>query len=161
MTTRAANDFLVVGMVGLGTALFLTQLLIVSQQIVTAHNRIQAELNAEKSAVPIDWIDAVRPPRLYEDLHWGIEPPPSTARMHVIYPPRARELHIGGYVEFDLMINPDGSIARSKVVAEFPRGYGFADAAVKALSNWRFAPPKPPKSKPTPSHFRMTFKPDD
>jgi hypothetical protein len=61
---RASSDLFIVGMTGLGTALFLTQLLIVSQQIVAARNHVQAELDSEKVALPVAWIPRVIRPRM-------------------------------------------------------------------------------------------------
>ena len=160
---RASNDFFVVGIAGIGTALFLTQLLIVSQQIIAARNHVQEELDAEKSAVPVNWINTVRrPPPPVEYFHQEFNPPPSPPRMHLVYPQGAAAGHVGGFVDFDLTINRDGFVVSSKVVAEVPRGYGFAAAAAKALSNWRFNPVlNAHKSKPTITRFRVTFKPDN
>jgi TonB family protein len=154
---RVSSDFFVVGMTGLGTALFLTQLLIISRQIASANNHIQAELAAERAPVPVNWIDVIKRRPLIEP--W-FSPPPSPLHLRVDYPQLALERHVGGFVDFDLIINPDGSIASSKVAAEVPRGYGFAAAAAKGLSKWRFEPDRPPKSKPTVRRFRVNFKPD-
>jgi len=171
---RASNDFFVVGMAGIGTALFLTQLLIVGQQIAAANNHIQAELAAEKTAVPIKWVNSVRPPPPISEhtftLPWEFPPEPgerwgiahSTRQFPPVYPPLALQRHIGGFVDFLVTIRPDGSVADSKIVSEAPEGYGFAAAAAEVLPKWRFEPGlTTSKSGLTTRLFRVTFKPDN
>ncbi len=155
---RASNDFFVVGMAGIGTALFLTQLLIVSQQIVAARNRVQADLDAEKSAVPVDLINTIRRPPLIEHFHSTSLYSLSSGWRRCIH--NRRGSIIGGFVDFDLAINPDGSVARWKVVDEFPQGYGFAAAAAKVMPKWRFQPTgNPSRSGTTVRRLRVTYKP--
>jgi protein TonB len=156
---RASSDFFVVGMTGLGTALFLTQLLIVSQQIVSAHNHVQAELAAEKSALPVTWVDGPRPLIIDEGGIPTWHPPPQPTqpprRPGAVYPERALKDHIEGYVDFDLTVRPDGSVSNAKVVSEVPESYGFAAAAAKAILRWQF---KSLSDTPITVRQRMMFK---
>ncbi|HEX4504347.1 MAG TPA: energy transducer TonB [Alphaproteobacteria bacterium] len=167
MTTRASNDFLVVGVVGLVTALFLTQLLIVSQQIVAANNHVRAELDAERTAVPVmPWLTAPRRLQLKETWPpsvgccYSLRPSKGnpTAIVRPEYPPRALTERTSGYVDFRFLLMPDGSIASPKVTYERPVGYGFAAAAMKVFPRWKFAAdPNRPKAGES-SFYRVTFR---
>jgi TonB family protein len=172
---RASSDFFVVGMTGLGTALFLSQLLIVSRQIVSANNHVQAELAAEKMAVPISWMHPPLRPILHEILWQGqCCPPPMPPRFppgsryvqpaplpiaHPMtsvrpkYPQRALEHNVDGYVEFVFMVAPNGSPLNPKVSAEVPQGWGFAEAATALFAKWKFQPEPPGRT----VRYRMSF----
>jgi protein TonB len=58
----------------------------------------------------------------------------------LVYPDRAAEAGMSGYVDFSFIIEPDGSVGSPQVIAEVPDGYGFATAAKKAFPKWRFDP---------------------
>jgi len=175
---RASNDFFVVGMAGIGTALFLTQLLIVSQQIVAANNHIQAELAAERDAVPVNWIDLPR--RIVVEPWRCCFPPPRPPRHHEparhydiasariaehpifkaapVYPDRAADRGISGFVDFIFTTSPDGSVVDPEIIAEVPEGYGFAAAATQAFRRWRFAPSPGTGGLGPTLRYRMSFR---
>jgi len=63
-------------------------------------------------------------------------------RGSLIFPARAEEAGMSGYVDFDFTIEPDGTVGDPHVITETPAGYGFAAAAQKAFPKWRFEPMK-------------------
>jgi protein TonB len=77
----------------------------------------------------------------------------------LVYPERAAAADRQGYVDFDFIIEPDGTVGDPVVVAEVPDGYGFAAAAKKAFPKWRFKP-QLVDGKPVAAaaHIRVTFK---
>jgi protein TonB len=77
----------------------------------------------------------------------------------LVYPDRAAEAGMSGYVDFSFIIEPDGSVGDPQVIAEVPDGYGFAAAAKKAFPKWRFDP-KLVDGKPVaaPAQIRVSFK---
>ena len=88
-----------------------------------------------------------------------IKDPQPLYRGGLVYPERAADAGVGGYVEFAFIIEPDGSVGDPQVIAEVPDGYGFAAAAKKAFPKWRFEP-KLVDGKPVaaPATIRVTFK---
>ncbi len=64
---------------------------------------------------------------------------PATAlqRVNPIYPPLARSQGIGGDVILDATISKDGSVPKVKIISGAP---SLADAATKAVRQWRFSP---------------------
>jgi protein TonB len=87
-----------------------------------------------------------------------IDPTP-IYRGGLIYPDRAAELGREGYVDFDFIIEPDGTVGDARVVAEVPDGVGFARAAKKAFPQWRFSPMmKDGHPVAAPAHIRVSFK---
>jgi protein TonB len=55
------------------------------------------------------------------------------------YPPRALSRGIEGWVQVQLTITPTGTVKNPTVVAAEPTGI-FDDAALKAISRWRYNP---------------------
>jgi TonB family protein len=77
----------------------------------------------------------------------------------LIYPDRAVEMNRSGYVDFDFIIEPDGTVGNPVVVAEVPDGIGFAAAAKKAFPKWRFNPMmKDGHPVAAPARIRVSFK---
>ena len=75
------------------------------------------------------------------------------------YPVRAAELGREGYVDFDFIIEPDGTVGDPVVVAEVPENLGFAAAARKAFATWKFNPmTKDGHPIAAAAHYRITFK---
>jgi TonB family protein len=66
--------------------------------------------------------------------------PHPLSRGGLVYPERAVEMGKSGYVDFTFVIEPDGSVGGAQVIDEVPEGYGFATAARKAFSTWKFEP---------------------
>jgi TonB family protein len=77
----------------------------------------------------------------------------------LVYPERAAEAGIPGYVDFSFIIEPDGSVGDPQVTEEVPYGYGFATAAKNAFPKWRFEP-RQVNGKPVASAatIRISFK---
>ena len=77
----------------------------------------------------------------------------------LVYPERAADAGVPGYVDFNFIIEPDGSVGDPLVTAEVPDGYGFAAAAKKAFPKWRFEP-RLVNGKPVawPASIRISFK---
>ncbi len=80
-------------------------------------------------------------------------------RGDLVYPDRAVEHDVSGYVDFSFIIKEDGSVGDPQVIAEVPDGYGFAASAKKAFPHWRFKP-QLVDGKPvaTPARIRVVFK---
>jgi periplasmic protein TonB len=77
----------------------------------------------------------------------------------LIYPDRAADLGREGYVDFEFIIEPDGTVGDPRVVAEVPDGIGFATAAKKAFPKWRFSPMmKDGHPVAAPARIRVSFK---
>ena len=64
------------------------------------------------------------------------------------YPQAARTKHIEGEVVLELVILPNGRTSDIRVVRGL--GMGFDEAAVKAVSHWKFKPIKGPMGNPVP-----------
>ncbi len=56
------------------------------------------------------------------------------------YPPYARQLHMDGLAVIHGIIRSDGRITDLCSVIEIPAGYGFAESALEAISQWRWKP---------------------
>ncbi len=69
-----------------------------------------------------------------------IDQPHALYRGGLVFPSRAVEREVSGYVDFSFIIEPDGSVGDPEVTAETPEGYGFAAAALNAFRSWRFEP---------------------
>ena len=73
-------------------------------------------------------------------------PPPivyEANRIHVVhpeYPPRALDRGREGSVAIGFTVFEDGSTGDFYIVDESPRGYGFADATIAAIRQWRYRP---------------------
>src|SRR5262249_29937283 len=77
----------------------------------------------------------------------------------LVYPDRAAEAGREGYVDFDFIIEPNGTVGDPRIVSELPPGYGFAAAAMKAFAKWRFTPMmKDGQPIAAPAHIRVSFK---
>jgi TonB family protein len=75
------------------------------------------------------------------------------------YPIAAEDDQIQGYVDFNFIIQPDGSVSDPTVEAEMPEAYGLADAAVKVFPLWKFTPQSVNGSPvPTKAYYRFSFK---
>lgn len=73
--------------------------------------------------------------------------PPTTTPPHLLdarpeaaYPTQARRLGLEGAVTVRVAVAADGRVTRVVPVAVEPGGLGFEDAAVEAVSKWRFQP---------------------
>jgi len=57
-----------------------------------------------------------------------------------IFPTKAMEHRISGYVDLTFTLQPDGSVADPKVVDEVPANMGFAEAMLRVFPRWKFSP---------------------
>ena len=60
-------------------------------------------------------------------------------RVEPIYPTVAMTRKIGGWVDVEYIVMPDGSVAEARVVASKPKGM-FEKAALRAINKWKFKP---------------------
>lgn len=58
------------------------------------------------------------------------------------YPERAKKMGISGYVKVYLVVDVYGQISQARVLTSEPSGYGFEEAALKAVREWKFEPAK-------------------
>ncbi len=85
--------------------------------------------------------------------------PSPVSRGGLVYPSKALEADVHGFVDFDFTIGTDGSVQNPVVTAEVPEGYGFKDAATKAFATWKFVRKLVNgKAVPAPARIRLTFR---
>ena len=60
-------------------------------------------------------------------------------RIQPQYPRQALRDGIAGFVVFDLVINPDGTVKTARPIKSQPRGV-FEAAAMQAIMKWKFRP---------------------
>lgn len=58
------------------------------------------------------------------------------------YPERAKKMGVSGYVKVYLVIDVYGTVSQLRVLTSEPTGYGFEEAALKAVREWKFEPAK-------------------
>jgi protein TonB len=67
------------------------------------------------------------------------QPPRKIVQSDPVYPYKARQRNIEGYVRVKLLVRADGTVGEVSVVDAEPKGL-FDSAALKAAPNWRFQP---------------------
>lgn len=67
------------------------------------------------------------------------QPPRKIVQSQPVYPYKARQRNIEGFVKVKLLVKADGSVGSVEVLDASPEGL-FEDAATKAVPNWRFQP---------------------
>jgi protein TonB len=55
-----------------------------------------------------------------------------------VYPDRAQQARVSGTVALRVTTDEGGFVKNVRVSRETPEGYGFGDAAVKAVRRWKF-----------------------
>jgi protein TonB len=71
----------------------------------------------------------------------GLIPPvPLAGRARPEYPPVARRAGIEGKVVLKAVIDEDGRVVSIRVLSEPPIDVGFTEAAIEAVSRWRYEP---------------------
>jgi protein TonB len=76
-----------------------------------------------------------------------------------LYPLCAKQMNIGGIVDFAFTLEPDGSVGDFKVIQELPTGFGFAAAGAAVFGQWKFPPHLVDgKAVATPATYRFTWK---
>ena len=58
------------------------------------------------------------------------------------YPERAKKMRVSAYVKVYLVIDVYGRLSETSILLAEPAGYGFEEAVLKALQEWRFEPAK-------------------
>ncbi|HPW94681.1 MAG TPA: TonB family protein [Fibrobacteraceae bacterium] len=58
------------------------------------------------------------------------------------YPERAKKMGVSGYVKVYLVIDVYGEVSQVRILTSEPTGYGFEEAALKAVREWKFEPAK-------------------
>ena len=67
-------------------------------------------------------------------------PPQLTHKVVPEYPVKAREQRAGGHVTVDAIVLKNGSIGNICVIHASRPGVGFEQAAINAVSQWRYKP---------------------
>ena len=80
---------------------------------------------------------ASRPVQKVVRVGLGVKPPRQTYSADPVYPPLARETHIGGTVVVDAVIDEHGNVVQAHVVSGHPL---LMDAALKAVLLWKYEP---------------------
>ena len=71
----------------------------------------------------------------------NVEPPVFTKKVSPVYPSRAKEEHIQGYVILEAIFRGDGTVTDIEVLRGLGKGqFGFEEAARDALRQWEFQP---------------------
>lgn len=63
----------------------------------------------------------------------------AVSRVMPVYPWKAKSLRTEGWVKLEVVVDTGGNVARVTVLEDQPKGV-FADAAIKAIGQWRFQP---------------------
>ena len=123
-----------------------------------------AEINTTVPLLPLPPVETYKQPQTITPQAQPPAPPvvvnpQPIYRGDLVYPDRAVEHDVSGYVDFSFTIKEDGSVGDPQVIAEVPDGYGFAASAKKAFPHWRFKP-QLVDGKPVavPARIRVTFK---
>lgn len=58
------------------------------------------------------------------------------------YPERAKKMGVTGYAKIYMVIDVYGHVAQARVLTVEPPGYGFEEASLKAVREWKFEPAK-------------------
>jgi protein TonB len=69
------------------------------------------------------------------DAHIGVQ-----VRVHPVYPIRARERRIEGWVKVQLLVDESGLVERAEVVEAHPPGY-FEKSVLRCVKKWKLTPP--------------------
>ena len=56
------------------------------------------------------------------------------------YPACASLRRVGGVVDVEYTVRPDGSVKEARILQEVPAGFGFSEAFLTAFFRWRFQP---------------------
>jgi protein TonB len=91
-----------------------------------------------------DWIGPAEPPPaprgiLYPGME-GVTHPEKIHHVDPVFPPMARTAGMEGRVILEAVIRFDGSVGEIRVLSGPDSRYGFAEAAVAAVSEWRYQP---------------------
>lgn len=81
---------------------------------------------------------------------------PLVSATGAVYPPAARAAGQEGYVVVRYDVDADGRVFNARVVDATPRGV-FDEAALAAVSRWRFQPPPPEQAPVSGLQSRLTF----
>jgi periplasmic protein TonB len=123
-----------------------------------------ARVSVDVPPLPIPpFEDLKRAPNIMVSLEPPAPPvvanPSPISRGGLVYPRKALEADIHGFVDFDFTIGTDGSVQNPVVTAEVPQGYGFRDAASAAFPTWKFLPKiVDGKAIAAAARIRLTFK---
>jgi len=88
----------------------------------------------------------------------AVEPPTFLEKPAPVYPERAKEIQLQGYVILEAIFRKDGSVTDIKILRGLGKGkYGFEEASANALRQWKF---KPGRVDGVPADVKMTVKID-
>ena len=73
--------------------------------------------------------------------------PTKVHHVNPLYPQRAREAGVSGLVLLDCHIDEEGAVREMKVIHGEPMG--LTEAAMEAISEWRYEPPLDTAGRPT------------
>lgn len=66
--------------------------------------------------------------------------PVRIAGANPIFPRKALDREVNGEVTLSFTVTSQGKVSNLVVIGESPRGYGFAEAARRAVEAWTFQP---------------------
>ena len=89
----------------------------------------------------------------------GLVAPKPTYEVRPKYTPDAMRAKIQGVVTVQVVVEPDGSVSRARIVESLDKVTGLDDAALEAAKKWKFTPGTY-KDKPVPVavHLDLEFK---
>lgn len=90
---------------------------------------VAPKTEAPASIAPLVNANPVRPPELI-----------ASTRVAPVYPRRATTQRLDCRVMLDVLIGKDGRVSTVSVLSESMPGYGFGQAAMDAVKQWRYAP---------------------
>ncbi len=70
----------------------------------------------------------------------GVTMPVLIKRVNPMYPPLARQMHVGCDVRLRALVGPDGAVEKVQILRVSRHGLGFEKSAEKAVREWRFRP---------------------
>jgi TonB family protein len=107
--------------------------------------KVLVRRQAPAEPAPARSADAAEPPPAAAPLMAGVGGVTTpeivrSTRVEPEYPEPARAAGVGGKVFVEAIIRADGTVGDLKLLKESPGGLGFAEAAMKAIRQWRYEP---------------------
>jgi protein TonB len=110
----------------------------------------------EPTEIDIPDVAPVAPPhpRIFEEGDPELEPPVPLERPQPEYPEPARNVRLEGRVVLEAIIDTEGRVASVEVLSATRPDLGFSEAAIAAVSRWRYEPGRH-RGRPVPVRLRV------